>query len=76
MPSLRGQVGCYLYPVMYSVDDGVIIIDGLCPMGETVSEHELRTKGRILVDLLKTIEDERAPVSGVQGLEEIVRNTW
>ena len=51
-------LGCYLYPVMYSVDDGVIVIDELCPMGETISEHELRTKGRILIDLLKTIDDE------------------
>lgn len=51
-------LGCYLYPAVYSVDDGVII-DELCPMGETMVEHELRTKGKILIKLLKTIENER-----------------
>ena len=49
--------GCYLYPVMYSVNEGVVI-DDLCPMGETISEHELRKKGRILIKLLKTMENE------------------
>ena len=47
-------LGCYLYPVVYSIGEGVII-DELCPMGETISEHELRTKGRILIKLLKTM---------------------
>lgn len=50
-------LGCYLYPVVYSVGEGVVV-DELCPMGETISEHELRTKGRILIELLKTMENE------------------
>lgn len=50
-------LGCHLYPVVYSVGEGVIV-DDLCPMGETISEHELRTKGRILIELLKTMEEE------------------
>ena len=56
-------IGCYLYPVVYSTDEGVVI-DELCPMGETVSEHELRIKGRILLKLLKTMEKERVDVLG------------
>ena len=51
--------GCYLYPVVYSVNEGVMI-DDLCPMGQTISKQELRSKGRILVDLLKKIDDGRA----------------
>ena len=58
-------LGCYLYPIMYLVDDGVIVIDGLCPMGETISDHELRTKGRILIELLKIIEDETVLMAGL-----------
>jgi len=56
-------IGCYLYPVVYSVNEGVVI-DELCPMGETVSEHELRIKGRILLKLLKTMEKERVDLLG------------
>ena len=48
-------LGCNLYPVMYSVNEGVVI-DDLCPMGETISDEELRTKGTILIKLLKTID--------------------
>jgi Fe-S-cluster containining protein len=51
-------LGCRLYPVVYLADDG-ITIDELCPMGHTVSERELRAKGKILVNLLKKIDNER-----------------
>jgi len=51
-------LGCYLYPVVYSVNEGVIV-DELCPMGETISERELRKKGRILIEVLKAIENEK-----------------
>jgi Fe-S-cluster containining protein len=51
-------LGCRLYPVVYSADEGAIV-DGLCPMGHTVSEKELRTKEKILVRLLKKIDSER-----------------
>ncbi len=51
-------LGCRLYPVVYSVDEGAVV-DELCPMGHTVSERELRTKGKILVKLLKKIDDEK-----------------
>jgi hypothetical protein len=43
---------------VYSADEGAIV-DGLCPMGHTVSEKELRTKEKILVRLLKKIDSER-----------------
>ena len=52
-------LGCYLYPVMYMANKGVTV-DKLCPMGQTISEQELRTKGKILYKLLKTIDNERA----------------
>jgi hypothetical protein len=35
------------------------VIDELCPMGHTVSERELRAKGKILQKLLKKLDDER-----------------
>jgi hypothetical protein len=43
---------------VYLADEGAAV-DELCPMGHTVSERELRTKGKILVKLLKKIDSER-----------------
>jgi len=37
------------------------VIDGLCPMGHTISEKELKTKGKILRKLLRKIDEERKP---------------
>ena len=54
----KRPLGCYLYPVVYMADEGAVI-DELCPMGQTISEQELRTKGKILDRLLKKIDDER-----------------
>jgi len=51
-------LGCYLYPVVYLMGEGAVI-DELCPMGHTVSERELRAKGKILEKLLKELDDER-----------------
>lgn len=48
-------LGCYLYPVVYLMNEGVIV-DELCPMGETISEQELREKGRILLKLMETMD--------------------
>ena len=50
-------MGCYIYPVIYLANEGVIV-DELCPMGYTISEEELRTKGKILEKLLKKIDGE------------------
>lgn len=51
-------LGCYIYPLMFLVDDHTIIVDKLCPMRASVSERELRTKGRILIKLLKAIDSD------------------
>jgi len=51
-------LGCRLYPVVYLVNEGAMI-DELCPMGQTISEQELRTKGKILEKLLEKIDNER-----------------
>jgi Fe-S-cluster containining protein len=51
-------LGCRLYPAVHSADEGVIV-DELCPMRHTVSERELKRKGKILVRLLSKIDDER-----------------
>jgi len=51
-------LGCRLYPIVYMADEGAMV-DELCPMGHTVSEHELKRKGKILVKLLKKIDHER-----------------
>jgi Fe-S-cluster containining protein len=53
----KRPMGCRLYPVVYLVNEGAIV-DELCPMGHTISEKELRTKGKILEQLLKKIDNE------------------
>jgi len=55
----KRPLGCYLYPVVYLANEGAIV-DELCPMGQTISEQELRTKGKILDKLLKKIDNESA----------------
>lgn len=49
--------GCRIYPVIYSEEDG-IIADSLCPMSKTVSQEEIKRKGRKVIRLLKTIDRE------------------
>jgi len=49
--------GCRIYPVVYSEEEG-IVVDNLCPMNATVSETELRRKGRKVVALLQKIGNE------------------
>jgi len=46
-------LGCFIYPVIYSNDEGVIT-DEICPMRYTISKRELKMKGQIL---LKHLED-------------------
>jgi len=36
-----------------------VVVDELCPMGQTISEQELRTKGKILDKLLEKLDNER-----------------
>jgi Fe-S-cluster containining protein len=54
----KRPLGCYLYPVVYLVNEGAVV-DELCPMGQTISEQEWRTKRKILAKLLKKMDDER-----------------
>jgi len=54
----KRPLGCYLYPVVYLVNEGAMV-DELCPMGQTISEQELRTKAKILVKLLQKMDNER-----------------
>jgi Fe-S-cluster containining protein len=54
--ALRPQ-GCRLYPVIYSVEDG-IILDELCPMGDTISSRETKAKGKKVLKLLEVIDRE------------------
>ena len=50
-------VGCRIYPVMYSEQERVVVVD-LCPMRRTVSKIELRRKGRKVVELLRKLDNE------------------
>ena len=54
----KRPLGCYIYPVVYLANEGVIV-DELCPIGQTISEQELRTKGKILDKLLQKMDNER-----------------
>jgi len=49
--------GCRLYPVIHSVEDG-IILDELCPMRNTISSKEKNAKGRKVLKLLAAIDAE------------------
>ena len=54
----KRPLGCYLYPVVYLVNEGPIV-DELCPMRQTISKQELETKGKILFRLLKKMDNEK-----------------
>jgi Fe-S-cluster containining protein len=51
--------GCHIYPVVHLENRGATI-DELCPMGHTITKHELKTKAKTLTKLLRTIDNERA----------------
>jgi Fe-S-cluster containining protein len=50
-------IGCSIYPVVYLIPEGMVV-DELCPMGQTISKQELKTKGKILYKLIKKIDNE------------------
>jgi Fe-S-cluster containining protein len=54
----KRPLGCYLYPVVFLVNEGAVV-DELCPMGQSISEQELRTKEKVLDKLLKKLNNER-----------------
>jgi Fe-S-cluster containining protein len=51
--------GCRVYPVVYSEQEG-IIVDDLCPMKKTILQSELKTEGKKVMKLIKTIDNEAA----------------
>ncbi len=51
-------IGCRIYPVVYIVGEG-IGVDDLCPMSSSVSDFDLKQKGRILLDHLNKIDMEQ-----------------
>jgi Fe-S-cluster containining protein len=53
----KRPMGCRLYPVVYSEDDGVVT-DDLCPEKLTVTETEIKRKTGTLKKLLHQIDDE------------------
>jgi hypothetical protein len=50
-------LGCRIYPVIYSEEDGVIV-DDLCPQAGTVSKKEIDSKTEKLRKLLRRIDGE------------------
>jgi len=50
-------LGCRIYPVIYSEEDGVIV-DDLCPEKNTVSADELKRKGMKVIKLLDKMDSE------------------
>jgi hypothetical protein len=50
-------LGCRIYPVIYSEQEGVVV-DDLCPMKSTVSEIEVKRKGKKVIELLQRIDKE------------------
>jgi len=65
-------LGCRIYPIMYSKQEG-IIVDDLCAMMSTVSKIELKRKGKKLMKLLQRIDDEatcnRNQTEDLKGVE-------
>jgi hypothetical protein len=45
-------LGCRIYPVIYSELEGMVV-DDLCPMKNTISESELKKKGKKVMELIQ-----------------------
>jgi len=50
-------LGCRIYPIIYSEEEGVIV-DDLCPLAGTVSKKEIESKAEKLTRLLQKIDSE------------------
>ena len=57
-------LGCRIYPVLYSEEDGVIV-DDLCPNAGTVSKKEIKFKAEKLKRLLQRIDSEKGKLSSL-----------
>lgn len=49
--------GCTIYPVILSAEEG-IIVDKLCPEADSLTQDEIKSKGRRLRKLLDKIDSE------------------
>jgi Fe-S-cluster containining protein len=49
--------GCRIYPVIHDEDNG-IIVDSICPAGNTISEKQKAKRGKKVLKLLETIDAE------------------
>jgi Fe-S-cluster containining protein len=52
--------GCRVYPVIYSEQEEIVMTDDLCPMKNTISETELKRKGKKVMKLIQIIDKEAA----------------
>lgn len=52
-------VGCRLYPIIYSEEEGVIV-DDICPTKESVTQAEIKNKTSTLMMLLRAIDEQAA----------------
>jgi len=53
----RRPLGCRIYPVIYDEDKG-IIVDDICPAGNTVTEKDKMKRGKKVLKLLEKIDAE------------------
>lgn len=56
-------LGCRIYPVIYSEEEGVIV-DDLCPLAGTVSKKEIMFKAERIRSLLQRIDNETGKLNG------------
>ena len=54
-------LGCAIYPVNLD-EDSNIVIDSLCPEGDTLTPQEIKSKGRRLRQLVDTIDKARGTI--------------
>jgi Fe-S-cluster containining protein len=50
-------LGCYIYPVNLSPDDA-IIVDAICPAGDSLTVEERKKKGALLRSHLREIDSQ------------------
>jgi hypothetical protein len=68
-------LGCRIYPIIYSEHEG-IVVDDLCPMKNTVSETELKRKGKKVIELLQRIDNEATSFMHRNTTKETLNKTF
>jgi Fe-S-cluster containining protein len=64
----RRPTGCRLYPVIYSVEEG-IVTDSICPTRDTVTRTEIKNKKSTLMKLLTEIDSEALKRQTLKGAD-------